>query len=83
MPIVNVGTAPILFSALKQSLSNNGLDFSKCLSVMYDTTNVMKGARSGVKKLIRKECPYVLDVRRLYLSPCCSNHKSWYASPSC
>ena len=29
---------------------------------MSDTTNVMKGARSGVQKLIRDECPNVLDV---------------------
>ena len=29
---------------------------------MSDTANVMKGARSGVQKLIRNECPHVLDV---------------------
>ena len=29
---------------------------------MSDTTNVMKGTRSGVQKLIRNECPNVLDV---------------------
>ena len=62
MPIVNIGSARNLFDALKLSLSNNGLDFSKCLSFMSDTTNVMKGARSGVQKLIRNECPHVLDV---------------------
>lgn len=57
MPIVNVGTARNLFDALKQSLSNNGLDFNKCIAFMSDTTNVMKGARSGVQKLIKNECP--------------------------
>ena len=62
MPIVNIGTARNLFDAIKLSLSNNGLDFSKCLAFMSDTTNVMKGARSGVQKLIRDECPHVLDV---------------------
>lgn len=40
MPIVNVGTARNLFDALKQSLSNNGLDFNKCIAFMSDTTNV-------------------------------------------
>ena len=29
---------------------------------MSDTTNVMKGARSGVQKLIKTECSDVLDV---------------------
>ena len=54
MPVVNVGTARNLFAALKLSLSNNGLDLSKCIAFMSDTTNVMKGARSGVQSLIRK-----------------------------
>ena len=62
MPIVNIGTAQHLFAALKLSLTNKGLDFSKCISFMSDTTNIMKGARSGVQKLIRNECPEVLDV---------------------
>ncbi len=56
MPIVNIGTAQNLFE------SNNGFDFSYCLSFMSDTTNVMKVARSGVQKLIRSQCPYVHDV---------------------
>ena len=29
---------------------------------MFDTTNVMIGARSGLQKLIRNECPHILDV---------------------
>ena len=62
MPIVNIGTARNLFDALKLSLTNKGLDFSKCKSFMSDTTNVMKGARSGVQKLIKAECSDVLDV---------------------
>ncbi len=48
MPIVNVGTAYNLFDALKLSLSNHALDFSKCLAFMSDTTNVMKDTRLGV-----------------------------------
>ena len=48
MPIVNVGTACNLFDALKLSLSNHALDFSKCLAFMSDMTNVMKGTRLGV-----------------------------------
>ena len=62
MPVVNIGTARNLFDALKESLSNHGLDFSSCLAFMSDTTNVMKGARSGVQKLIKNECSHVLDV---------------------
>ena len=29
---------------------------------MSDTANVMKGSRSGVQKLIKKEMPYLYDV---------------------
>ena len=57
-----MGTACNLFDALKLSLSNHGLDFSKCLAFISDTTNVMKGTRSGVQKLIRNQCPHVLYV---------------------
>ena len=62
MPVVNVGTAVNLFTALKSSLSKNGLDFAKAVAFMSDTTNVMKGARSGVQKLIKKEQPTLYDV---------------------
>ena len=63
MPVVNIGTAQNLFVArLKESLSRNGLDFSKCIAFMSDITNVIKGVRSGVQRLIRNECPHVLDV---------------------
>ena len=40
MPIVNVGTAVNLFTALKSSLESKGLDFSKAVAFMSDTTNV-------------------------------------------
>ena len=58
MPIVNIGTVRNLFDPLKLLL------ISYILEVLgfYDTTNVMKGARSGVQILIRNECPCVLDV---------------------
>ena len=49
MPIVNVDTADNLFSALRSSLENKGLDFPKAIAFMSDTTNVMKGAKSGLK----------------------------------
>ena len=62
MPVVNIGNASNLFAALKESVHSNGLDFNKCLSFMSDTTNVMKGTRSGVQSLIKRECPHVLDV---------------------
>ena len=62
MPVVNIGTAKNLFDALKESLCNNCLDFSRYLAFMSDTTNVMKGTRSGVQKLIRDECSDVFDV---------------------
>ena len=62
MPIVNVGTAVNLFSALKSSLESKGLDFSRAVAFMSDTTNVMKGARSGVQKLIKDEHPHLYDV---------------------
>ncbi len=62
MPVVNIGTARNLFDALKLSLSKKGLDFEKCVAFMSDTTNVMKGVRSGVQKLITNECPKLYDV---------------------
>ena len=62
MPVVNIGTAQNLYAALKESLTSKGLDFSRCIAFMSDTTNVMKGARSGVQRLIKNECPHVLDV---------------------
>ncbi len=62
MPVVNVGNAPNLFRALKDSLEKHGLDFSKAMAFMSDTTNVMKGARSGVQKLIKDEIPTLYDV---------------------
>ena len=62
MPIVNVGNAANLFQALKLSLQKHGLDFENTISFMSDTTNVMKGSRSGVQKLIKAECPHMYDV---------------------
>ena len=38
------------------------LDFSKAVAFMSDTTNVMKGARFGVKKLIKSEHLSLYDV---------------------
>ena len=40
----------------------NGLDFSKTMSFMSDTTNVMKGARPGVQKLIKNDNPFLYDA---------------------
>ena len=45
MPVVNFGNADNLFSALKPSLHKFGITFSKAMSFMSDTTNVMKGSR--------------------------------------
>ena len=41
MPVVNIGTAENLFSALKESLSKYNLDFSKAIVFMSDTTNAI------------------------------------------
>ena len=49
-----------LFTALKSSLESKGLD--KAVAFMSDTTNVMKGARSGVQKLIKNEHQHLYDV---------------------
>ena len=62
MPVVNIGTARNLFEALKSSLTQKGMDFSKAVAFMSDTTNVMKGVRSGVQKLIKNEHPTLYDV---------------------
>ena len=53
MPVVNVGSAQNIFSALRESLQQHGLDFSKAVAFMSDTASVMKGCRSGVQKLIK------------------------------
>ena len=62
MPVVNIGTAKNLYEALKASLEKFGLDFSKAIAFMSDTTNVMKGARSGVQKLIKSENRLLYDA---------------------
>ncbi len=62
MPVVNIGNVKNLFDALKLALTNKGLNFKNCVSFMSDTTNVMKGTRSGVQKLIKNEYSEVLDV---------------------
>ena len=62
MPVVNIGTAQNLYAALKSSLSGKGFDFSNLVAFMSDTTNVMKGARSGVQKLIKNDNPQLYDV---------------------
>lgn len=59
MPIVNVGTAVNLFSALRSSLESKGLDFSNAIA---DTTIIMRGARSGVQKLIKNGHPHLYNV---------------------
>ena len=38
------------------------MDFSRRLAFKSNTTNVMKGTRSGVQKLIRDGCSDVFDV---------------------
>ena len=48
MPIVNRGNA-------QNSLGKCGLDFSAAVALMSDTTNVMKGALSGVQNLIKND----------------------------
>ena len=73
MPVVNIGTAEYLFSALKESLSKYNLDLSKAIAFMSDTTNVMKGARSGVQKLIKREKPiFMMLVAYVTLLTCVS-----------
>ena len=62
MPVVNVGFAQNIFSALRESLQQHGLDFSKAVAFMSDTASVMKGCRSGVQKLIKREIPQLYDV---------------------
>ena len=58
----NIGTAVNLFNALKLSLIKKGLSFDNCIAFMSDSTNVMKGARSSVQKLIHNECPHLYEV---------------------
>ncbi len=62
MPVVNIGTARNIFNAVKESLQKFNLDFSNAMAFMSDTANVMKGARSGVQKLIKDENPILYDV---------------------
>ena len=62
MPVVNIGTASNLFDAVEESLAKHGLDFFKVVSFVSDTTNVMKGVRSGVQKLIKDRNPFLYDA---------------------
>ena len=43
MPVVNVGSAQNIFSALRESLQQHGLDFSKAIAFLSDTASVKKG----------------------------------------
>ena len=56
MPVVNVGSAQNIFSALRESLQQHGLDFSKAVAFMSDTASVF---RSGLHK---REIPQLYDV---------------------
>ncbi len=62
MPVVNIGTARNLFDALKLSLSKKDLDYEKCVAFMSDTTNVMKGVRSGVLEASLKKLAPMLAI---------------------
>ena len=63
-----------LFKALEESLEKHGFNFSNAVAFMSDTTNVMKGARSGVQKLIKREVPTLYDVGCIFAI--------WPTSPS-
>ena len=52
-----------LFQALKSSVEKHDLSFEKAVAFMSDMTNVIKGARSWVQKLIKSEIPTLYDVR--------------------
>ena len=58
MPLMNIGTAEFFFNSLKSSLRKNGLDSSKTVAFMSDTTNNKKRARFGVQA----DQEYPLDV---------------------
>ena len=62
MQVVNIGNAANVFGAMKESLSKYSLGFDKAIAFMSDTTNIKKGARSGVQKLIKNEHPTLYDV---------------------
>ena len=62
MPVVNISTASNLFVAVQKSLADKSLDFSNAIAFMSDTTNVMKGMRLGVQKLVKDKNPDILYV---------------------
>lgn len=66
MPIVDIGSAQNLFLAVKSSLEKKDLDFSMVVSFMSDTTNVMKGCKCGVQKLMKDENPSIHDIGCIY-----------------
>ena len=68
----------LLIDALAESLEQLGLDYSRAMSFMSDTMNVMKGARSGVQKLLRNE-----NLSAGYLLSCGFNSQRWNGSATC
>ena len=63
MPIVNIGTAKHLSDAqVVLKCERFGLLNSRVVAFMSDTTNAMKGSRSGVQKLIKDKHPNLYDV---------------------
>lgn len=56
-------TSAQVVDALDKMLNKNGLKWSRCLSILMDSCNVMRGVRSGVEMTIRQEkAPHLLDI---------------------
>lgn len=57
------GTSAQVVEALDKMLNKNGLQWSRCLSILMDSCNVMRGVRGGVELTIRQEkAPHLLDI---------------------
>lgn len=50
-------------SALEDLLSKNGLKWERCLSILMDSCNVMRGKKNGVEARLRNTvAPHLLDI---------------------
>lgn len=59
---VNIANAEALIAALNDVLRSYGLDWRQVTSLLLDNCAVMRGKKSGLETLARKENPNLLDI---------------------
>lgn len=61
MNIVRV-SSETLFKEVTLFMTKHGFDWNNLTSVLMDSCRVMRGSKSGLETLLRKEAPHLLDI---------------------